>query len=584
VADLREQDRCRLKASLFYIARLVKFAFATNPALYLAVALSFLAVAVELAAISSLLPISALALNQPIPPSFPVLVLTHLGLQPNFKSLVGFFVVLFAVRLTINLASQGMAMHFGKKLLAQLASRAFRNIMEGSNLREIEKKSIGYFISLAGDESFRASNIVILITQLVGVLTLAALYFCAIAIYSPWTAVGVAVFLLATGLILLGTFRRSQLLGDVQIEQSRSAGSLFIDALNGLRTVRALSAEEYVTSNYASRMFEYVWTLFKIDFISLLSRVLPGLLLLVGVLVLVVFIPFSHQSQMAQASLITSLVLLLRFFPVTGQALASLMRLVSDTKAARDVLSIVMADPRLARPLASQLEIGSVTNVDMRAIDFSHNPTKPVLRSFSAGFQRGKSYALLGPSGSGKSSLFDLLLGFYPLDGGEILINQRSISDIGHEKLREHIRLVGQHTVIFNDTIENNVRFGDSASLEQVKNACRLACIHDVIDSMPNGYQTTLRYQGTNLSGGQKQRIGVARALLRQPEVLLLDEVTAGLDHETRDQLVSNILREFRSRIVVFATHDRELASRVDEVISISQLIGDETSARNLLA
>jgi ABC-type bacteriocin/lantibiotic exporter with double-glycine peptidase domain len=573
MASLCQQGVGNMKRAVLYVLRLLGYAFRVNPTLYAALAVSLLSVAVELAAVSSLIPLSTLALGQKLAADSVFVTLpAGVGLPPSFQTYVFLFVTFFVIRLLMQLASQGMAAYFGRKLLAQLASRAFENIVAGLSLREIEKNSIGYFISLAGDESFRASTIVISITQLFATSALALLYFAAIAFYSIDVALGVALFLLLSGTILLGALRRSQFLGERQIEQSRAAGSLFLDALNGLRVVRSFSAESYVTTSYADGMFAYVKTLFRIDFINLVSKLAPALLLLVGLLVLVILFPPSTEGGIAPAVLVTVLVLLLRFFPVTGQALSIFMRVIADTKAARDVLAIAQAPETSGPPLAERAvaeQPGKIGVIEFRGLGFSHNADKPVLAGFSAVLRRGESYALIGPSGSGKSTLFDLLLGFYDLAEGQILIDGVPIKGLGAAELRRRILLVSQQTVIFNDSVDSNVRFGWPATREVIEHACRLARVDDVIRGLPRGYDTILSYQGMNLSGGQRQRIGVARALLRQPEVLLLDEVTAGLDHQVRDELVSNVLAEYKSKIVVFATHDRELASMVDHVISI---------------
>jgi ABC-type bacteriocin/lantibiotic exporter with double-glycine peptidase domain len=573
VAGLHSRGLGKLKRSLAYVASLLRFAFQTNRMLYVSLTVSLLSVAVELAAASSLIPLSTLALGQKIADdSIFVSPLVRIGVAPSFEIYVGLFVVLFAIRLLMQLASQGMATYFGRKLLAQLASRAFENIVKGLSLREIDKNSIGYFISLAGDESFRASTIVISVLQLVATLALAFLYFVALLFYSVEVALGVAIFLLLSGTSLMGALRRSQTLGELQIVQSRTAGSLFLDALNGLRTVRAFSAEDYVITNYAKGMFEYVRTLFQIDFINLVSRLVPAFLLLAGLLLLVIALPPASSQGLAPAALVTILVLLLRFFPVTGQALSIFMRVVADTKAARDILAVADTSSVIrpaARKESPEPGFHKIGMVQVRSLGFSHGASRPVFVQFNAELKRGKSYALIGPSGSGKSTLFDLLLGFYPVEEGDILIDGVSIKDLHIGDLRKQILLVSQQSVIFNDSVENNVRFGRPASRDAVEQACRLARVDDVIRGLSHGYDTLLSYQGMNLSGGQRQRIGIARALLRQPEVLLLDEVTAGLDHQTRDELVTNVLSEFKSRIVVFATHDRELASMVDQVISV---------------
>jgi ABC-type bacteriocin/lantibiotic exporter with double-glycine peptidase domain len=164
----------------------------------------------------------------------------------------------------------------------------------------------------------------------------------------------------------------------------------------------------------------------------------------------------------------------------------------------------------------------------------------------------------------------DLLLGFFSAAKGSILVNEVPSDERSQGDLRGKIILVAQDAAIFNDTMESNLRLGKETSHEDVERACRIACIHEFIEEMPDGYGTVLNYRGTNLSGGQKQRIGIARAVLRHPDVLLLDESTSALDAATREQVVGNLLKEFKERILVFVTHDAFVMSMVDEVIDLS--------------
>ena len=195
-----------------------------------------------------------------------------------------------------------------------------------------------------------------------------------------------------------------------------------------------------------------------------------------------------------------------------------------------------------------------------------------MLRGISFRLERSRSYALVGESGSGKSTILDLLLGFYPVSGNELLINDMPVGVLAEEQLRKRVLLVAQNTSIFNDSVANNVRFGLDVPKEQIERACKIACADGFVAELPQGYETLLAYQGGNLSGGQRQRLGIARAVLRRPEVLLLDECTSALDAATRDQLIQNLLTEFRNGILLFVTHDAHIRSRVDEVLDIALL------------
>jgi ABC-type bacteriocin/lantibiotic exporter with double-glycine peptidase domain len=245
------------------------------------------------------------------------------------------------------------------------------------------------------------------------------------------------------------------------------------------------------------------------------------------------------------------------------------LRVIADARAGRDVTHIIGQYQGSSRTSALQSRADAIEKIDVTDVYFQHLDHKPILRGFNATFVRSRSYALIGVSGSGKSTFLDLLLGFFSPGRGTILVN-----GVPSERsdLRGRVILVAQDTTIFNDTMENNLRLGFPASYEDVEKACRIACIHETIEEMPNGYQTVLNYRGTNLSGGQKQRIGIARAVLRQPDVLLLDESTSALDGDTRKKVVSNLIGEFKGRIVVFVTHDEFVTSQVDTVLNMDQI------------
>jgi ABC-type multidrug transport system fused ATPase/permease subunit len=186
--------------------------------------------------------------------------------------------------------------------------------------------------------------------------------------------------------------------------------------------------------------------------------------------------------------------------------------------------------------------------------------------------RKGKSCAIVGASGSGKSTFLDLLLGFHTPARGDILVNGVSLTKLELSDLRGKVVLVSQDAAIFNDTVANNLRLGLDVSPDEMERACRIAGIDEFVAGLPDGYDTLLNYKGSNFSGGQKQRIGIARAVLRRPDVLLLDESTSALDVETRERVVDNLLEEFRNRILVFVTHDESIASKVDEVLEMHRL------------
>lgn len=559
---------------LHYLKNLVAFALRNNPLLYLNLPLILVSAGIEILAMSILIPLSTLAMEQQLSESsFWASVLTGLGLPVTPSSLLLLFVVIFSIRIATQLASQSLTFYLGTKIQAELSSQAFTRVVQDYSLREIEDKSVGFFIGIAGDEASRAGTIITSLNQFFALFVLAFLYYLTIFYYSAITGIAVFVFLIVSFVCLIGAFRKSHQLGERQIGQRRTAYSVFLDSLNGLRTIRAFSATEYVSRDYESIISRYARTAFAIEFLNLVARSTPILILLAsaGVFVGLGVVKIDTGSQFA--FLVTMLIYLMRFFPSVGQCLNIFIRIIADTKAGKDVTAMLSAGGGTRKPHGTQLLTENVSDVTCEGIGFSYGDEKWVLKDLDMRLERGKSYALVGPSGVGKSTLVDLLVGLYGPNRGQIRINGVKIDEIEAGSLRRKVILLGQRTTVFNNTVANNVKMGfEDVSDDEVRDACRVACIDEHICSLRDGYKTILSYQGTNFSGGQLQRLGIARALLRSPDVLVLDESTSAIDASTRGVVVDNILRKFADRIVLLVSHDQVILDKVTTVVDILKI------------
>ncbi len=234
------------------------------------------------------------------------------------------------------------------------------------------------------------------------------------------------------------------------------------------------------------------------------------------------------------------------------------------------IFSVLDARPEIEdRPDARTFE-GLKERIEFRDVRFTYDGSREVLHGISFEIRRGETVALVGPSGGGKSTLSELIPRFYDPTAGEILIDGIPLRDYTQESLRAHMSLVAQNTVLFNDTIRNNIALGrPDASRQEIEAAARVANAHDFIMESPHGYDTNIGDCGSKLSGGQRQRLSIARAVLKNPEILILDEATSALDTES-EKLVQDALNALLAgRTSLVIAHRLSTIHNADRIVVV---------------
>ena len=219
------------------------------------------------------------------------------------------------------------------------------------------------------------------------------------------------------------------------------------------------------------------------------------------------------------------------------------------------------------RPGAKPLRV-TKGEIKFENVSFAYDPERPILKHVSFVVPAGQMVAIVGPSGAGKSTISRILFRFYALTGGKVLIDGQNIRDVTQASLRAAIGMVPQDTVLFNDTIEYNIRYGKpDASPAEVREAARLAQIHDFIMTLPQGYDSLVGERGLKLSGGEKQRVAIARTILKAPPILMLDEATSALDSHTEKEIQDALERVARERTSLVIAHRLSTVIHADNII-----------------
>ncbi|MBV9564126.1 MAG: ABC transporter ATP-binding protein/permease, partial [Bradyrhizobium sp.] len=252
-----------------------------------------------------------------------------------------------------------------------------------------------------------------------------------------------------------------------------------------------------------------------------------------------------------------------------GMVYREIKQAIIDIEKMFDVLA---RDPEVkdvpgAKPLA--VSTGSVRFEDVR---FAYEPDRPILKGLSFEVPAGKTVAIVGPSGAGKSTISRLLFRLYDVSDGRILIDGQDIREVTQSSLRAAIGMVPQDTVLFNDTIRYNIRYGRwDAGDAEVEEAARLAQVDGLIRMSPKGYETQVGERGLKLSGGEKQRVAIARTVLKAPPILVLDEATSALDSHTEHEIKEALDRVSRNRTSLVIAHRLSTIVGADEIIVLDQ-------------
>ncbi len=347
------------------------------------------------------------------------------------------------------------------------------------------------------------------------------------------------------------------------------ATNILHETIGGARIVKAFCMEEFEKKRFAAKMQDLFDILMRDTHYRCLSHPMIEFMGGVGMALIIWFggvqVLNGNSTPGTFMSFLTALVML--YEPIKGVSKIN-STIQQGMASASRVFALLDVRPRVEeRDDATALPPFSRA-IEFRKVGFAYDPGQPVLREIDLAIRRGEVLAIVGPSGGGKSTLANLIPRFYDVSAGSLCIDGHDIRRVTLHSLRGQIALVTQQTILFNDTVRNNIAYGrPDCPMEDIVRAARAAYAIDFINELPEGFETLVGESGTRLSGGQQQRISIARALLKDAPILILDEATSALDTESEHQVQQALENLMKNRTTIVIAHRLSTIKKADRIV-----------------
>jgi len=368
-------------------------------------------------------------------------------------------------------------------------------------------------------------------------------------------------------------------------DQDTDANQKAIDSLLNFETVKYFGAEQWEANRYDAAMKNYEAAAIKTNYSLAFLNFGQSLLITTGLVAVMIMAAVGVQRGdlsvgdfvMVNAYMI-QITMPLNFL---GTVYREIRQALIDMG---DMFDLLEQPAEVTdKPGASQLTVTGGA-VSLNAVQFGYDAARPILKDVSIDAAPGQTVAIVGSSGSGKSTIGRLLFRFYDVNDGSLTIDGQDVRDVTQDSLHANIGVVPQDTVLFNDTVHYNIAYGrPGATEDEIIGAAKAAKIHDFITSLPDGYQTTVGERGLKLSGGEKQRVGIARTLLKNPPILLLDEATSALDTETEMEIQAELKAISQGRTTITIAHRLSTIADADQIVVLEDGVIVERGTHDVL-
>jgi len=344
--------------------------------------------------------------------------------------------------------------------------------------------------------------------------------------------------------------------------------SMMQEAIVGVRIVKAFCMEQYELRRFSEQCSHFFGRIMRVVRAKAIIEPVVVLISMAGIAVALIYASFTKMPW--QDFLTFALALVVMYDP--AKKLSNIHLTIQHSSAAADrVFEILDTEIRVKEKPSAQELTGRVGEIKFEKVGFAY-AAEPVLKDLNFTIKAGERIAFVGSSGAGKTTLVNLLPRFFDVTEGRVLMNGIDLRDVTLKSLRGRIGLVTQETFLFNDTIAGNIAYGTAnATKEMIENAAKRAYAHDFILEMPQGYESVIGERGVRLSGGQRQRLAIARAILKDPPILILDEATSALDTESERMVQAALNDLMKGRTVLAIAHRLSTITSCDRIMVMDQ-------------
>ncbi len=509
------------------------------------------------------------------------------GISAEMILTAGALLMIYAASYFLNYKIEVVGRGMGAKIEFTMREKLFRHLLR-MGYSFYDNAQSGQLLSRLVNDISEVGNLMFAIPHLFIICSITLLGSAALLFYLNWQLATVV-----TALLIFKTFTTIKLNGDMKkmfMQARQNTGDLsgqIAESLQGIRLVKIFGCEEKELNkmlcagenllSVQKKSFQTVGKLHGgVDFFSnvvnLAIIILGGALISLG------------------AMTISDLVAFLLYMMLCMRPVFQLMMLTEVYQ--RGMAGVERYRELMNLPESNELSAERVTKLDSAsAIEFSHvnfgyENNSPIFNDFNLSIAAGEHVGIVGMTGGGKTTLCELLLGMYDLDGGKISIDGRDIKTVKTDSLRREVGMIQQDTFLFSASVRDNIAYGrEDATDEEIFEAAKLAEAHEFISGLPKGYDTFVGERGVKLSGGQKQRIAIARMFLRNPKILILDEATSALDNETERQIQRAMQKLSENRTTITVAHRLATVRNSNRILVLEHgNITEEGTHENLMA